>query len=134
MNEEHIKLALLDCYLKRNKINTERNWFCKAFEQSLKKLDINFNKLDVEIANYIFKKPNKINVVDSGLSLFRKESELRKFFLLINALIECDVKNNIRYMNDSYAHFVFFNLFTNFIIASFNSINAIILFKIKGWR
>lgn len=134
MNEEQIKLALLDCYLKHNKISTEKNWFHTAFEQSTKKLNISFNKIDLEIANYILKNPSKINFVDSGLSLFRKESELRKIFLLINALIECDVKNRERYMNNKNERFVFYKLFTNFILATFNSIYAIILFKIKGWK
>jgi hypothetical protein len=92
------------------------------------------NDLDSKILNFIEKNNWSIRIVDCGLSLFLKNSNLKKRFLLATAIIESTPESFGAFLNSERIKFAKIKLVFVGISSAVTIVLAIILFRLKQWK
>lgn len=104
------------------------------YTRGVNHLQLHLNQIEQTILDWCLKHPGTIRVVDNGLALFMKNSNLRNRLLLATAIIECDQINRHRFLNEVPVRLSGLK----FIFAAGQSaclmVTAFILFKWKGWK
>lgn len=107
----------------------------QSYVEGIKKLQLHITeKKEKEIVAYLRNNPSMIAVIDTGISLYYKNSILHKRILLVAALAECDKRNSCLFLNKKQLLFPLFHLFFIGIQAVFLAIFAFILFQYKQWK
>ncbi len=119
------------------------NYFCpyfndKTFEKQYQKgvetLHLNLSKNENDILDFLIKNPKTIQIIDCGLAIFKKQSNLRKRFVLAAAIAEATTHSTDFYFNNENKKLPFLKFLYVGIKATIVMFMAFILFKIKAWK
>ena len=106
----------------------------KEYLKGIKELDLELNQTELNILEYGFKYHKLTGILDTGLSLYRKEGNLKKRFLLATAIIECDPKHTNLFLNEKKTQFLYFKIIVLGTYTIFSIISSYILFGFKKWK
>jgi hypothetical protein len=106
----------------------------EKYQKGVEILSLQLNVLDSKILNFILKKNRSIQIVDCGLSLFLRDSNLKKRFLLASSIVESSPESFDDFLNSERIKFAKIKLIYVGISTVFTMVLAIILFRFKHWK
>jgi hypothetical protein len=108
--------------------------FENQYNKGIQILKLKLNNQDNDILNFVIKHPKTIKIIDCGLAIFKKQSNLRKRFVLAAAISEATTSSVSFYLNVRTQKYPFFT----FLFIGFSTVSTIflafLLFKIKSWK
>ncbi len=130
-NADNSECELMFHYLKPG---FELDAFSEKYKQGVQILNLNLPEEENEILLWTQKNPWSVQWVDCGLALFKKQSQLRRRFLLANALTECTPHSFDRFLNDNRVSFPLIKIILVGIRSVCAMLMAFFLFTLKGWK
>ena len=118
-------------YLNENSVT---NFNKEKYQKGIEVLSLELSDLDHKILNFVLKNNWSIGIVDCGLSLFLKNSNLKKRFLLATAIVESSTATFDNFLNSERIKFAKIKLIFVGITLTFTIVLAIILFRLKQWK
>lgn len=97
-------------------------------------LNLKLDTTEIDIVTYLDKYPKLFSIINTGIALFKKDSNLHKRFVLAASLVESTPKGLHKTLNQQKATFAFINFGYVGIKALFNITCAHILFTINEWK
>jgi hypothetical protein len=106
----------------------------KRYAEGVEKLQLFLSEKEQAIVAYLLQNPSKIAVIDTGIALFHKNSNLHQRIWLIAALAECSQENIALFLNKKQFFLPLFHLFLMGTKAICLAFCAFILFTYKQWK
>lgn len=110
------------------------NEFFIKYNLAISTSNLTLLEKDLQILKFLLKFPLFIRIVDFGLAFFLKNSNLRKRFIIANALFECQIKSFYSYFNTNRNIFNFFAPIELGFKFGFYFLTSFILFSLKKWN
>lgn len=108
------------------------NWI-ELYDKGIIDLGLVLNEKELKVLNWTLRHPKLIRIVDIGLTVYMKDSNLRKRFLLASAILECNQISFVKFYNTKTDGFAFFKLIGLGFVTSFYLLSSVLLFKFKAW-
>jgi hypothetical protein len=110
------------------------NVYWNKYNDGVDCLNLKLDATETDIVNYIDKHPKWFTVINAGVAIFKRDSNLHKRFVLLASLIESNPNGFDKTLNRQRISFALLKLGWLGIKTVSNMSCAYILFKIKGWK
>ena len=108
--------------------------YAEKYVKGVEVLHLDLNDQDQNILNFIIKNNYLIRFVDCGMSLFLKESALKKRFLLASSIVESSTESFDFFLNSKNIKFPILQFIWIGARTAFTMMVSFFLFKFKGWK
>lgn len=108
--------------------------YAEKYVKGVEVLRLDLDDQDQNILNFIIKNNYLIRFVDCGMSLFLKESALKKRFLLATSIVESSTESFDFFLNSKNIKFPKLQFIWIGTRTAFTMMVSFFLFKFKGWK